>query len=316
MIDVHNLQIIKNNLEFFGFVKLPGFFSKEFHQILRSFDRIMEQHTQEFPHTGEERSLFWQCADSDEFLCSLMAQERLQRIVQTLMGDNFLYTGSSGNYYAGNTGWHSDDIFQHKRIKVSLYLDKLDASNGALRVIPGTHRPTDYNFKFLSMIGTSTKNFGVHGSEIPAVVIDIEPGDIIIFNQNLIHSSWGGNEKRKMISLNFHEKYTSERMAFLENYVEEMARFMKPRVFGDALLKSADPALARMTAPIREMEDIYLASLAQKKEEGAVPSRDILPDMSDSLDEEKIANEYIRPGAIGDDIRRHLQSRDAESQVK
>ena len=50
--------------------------------------------------------------------------------------------GSDGNYYVGDTAWHPDGLgeYLYGRIKVSFYLDGVQADTGCLRVIPGSHR--------------------------------------------------------------------------------------------------------------------------------------------------------------------------------
>jgi len=275
-----NLQQLKNHLNKFGFIKLPRFFLEELPLIVQSFDDIMHKHLAINPHDGKLRSVFWQCVDSSEYLTSLLATEKLSCIVRALVGNDFIYTGSSGNYYAGNTGWHTDDVPQHRRIKVAVYLETLTAKNGALRVIPGSHKANEENAELLTMLNSSYTSFGMHGSEIPAVAIDIEPGDIIVFDQNLIHSSWEGGEVRRMFSINFHQNYTPSSHELLEKYVREMSRFMRPKTFGEAVMNSNNPEILRMTAPIRSLEHVFARSLQERIDSGLKPERDINPDMS------------------------------------
>lgn len=297
---------VRNNLDKFGFVKLPGFFKEELPRILQEFSEIMARHLEKYPHDGKLRSVFWQCVDSSEYLTSLLVNQRLHEMVRALVGDDFIYTGSSGNYYAGNTGWHCDDITLHKRIKVAIYLENLMSENGALRFIPGSHKPTPENFELLTMLSSSKKSFGLHGSEIPAVAVDITPGDIVIFDQNILHSSWGGGEVRRMISMNFHQHYDDNLMPFLKNYIDEMARFMRPETFGPAIMHSKDDEILRMTAPIRDLEHIFASSLQKRLGEGAEPARDAFPDFSYNEDASVIVNEYARDGALGESVRKNI----------
>ena len=39
---------------------------------------------------------------------SLIDDPRIHALATTLLGDDFNYMGSDGNYYVGDTGWHSD----------------------------------------------------------------------------------------------------------------------------------------------------------------------------------------------------------------
>ena len=66
----------------------------------------------------------------------------------SLLGDGYTLSGGDGNFYSGDTGWHSDTqagfgmraktVCRH--LKIAFYLDEgLTASTGALRVVPGSH---------------------------------------------------------------------------------------------------------------------------------------------------------------------------------
>ena len=77
-----------------------------------------------------------------EYLCSLLDDERLHGVARAVCGDDYQYWNSDGNYYVGDTRWHSDGTLSNPVgfVKLALYLDPVDADSGALRVIPGSHR--------------------------------------------------------------------------------------------------------------------------------------------------------------------------------
>ena len=80
--------------------------------------------------------------DSHPDLCSLLDDPRIEGLATGLLGEDFNLMGSDGNYYAGDTHWHSDGGHQAGdpvHIKIALYLDTLAANSGSLRVIPGEH---------------------------------------------------------------------------------------------------------------------------------------------------------------------------------
>ena len=96
------------------------------------------------PHEGKARSCIVPFIDQTARLCALLDDARILGIATSLLGDDFNYMGSDGNYYVGDTGWHSDgwhSNFTH--IKIALYLDPLTRDTGAIRVIPGSHLPGD-----------------------------------------------------------------------------------------------------------------------------------------------------------------------------
>ena len=73
---------------------------------------------------------------------ALLDDPRILAIAKTLLGDDFNYMGSDGNFYVGDTRWHSDGghkLEDPMHIKIAFYLDPLTRDTGALRVIPGSH---------------------------------------------------------------------------------------------------------------------------------------------------------------------------------
>jgi ectoine hydroxylase-related dioxygenase (phytanoyl-CoA dioxygenase family) len=47
--------------------------------------------------------------------------------------------------------------------------------------------------------------FGVDREEIPAYVLETEPGDAVVWDYRTIHASFGGRQRRRLLSLNFKE---------------------------------------------------------------------------------------------------------------
>ena len=80
--------------------------------------------------------------DQHEYLCGLLDDPRIEGIGSALLGDDFNYTGSDGNYYVGDTRWHSDGYRDKKYVslKMAFYLDPVTRDTGCLRVVPGSHR--------------------------------------------------------------------------------------------------------------------------------------------------------------------------------
>lgn len=87
-----------------------------------------------------------------------------------------------------NMGWHTDsprDLFLGSRImpmlNVGLHLDDYPASNGGLRIIPGTHRQNLFNLLFRK------KYFIDNKPDREEVGFDINAGDLTIHNGKLWH---------------------------------------------------------------------------------------------------------------------------------
>ncbi len=132
-------------------------------------------------------------------LLSLIDDARLYDKLQQLLGERFVFCGSEGNHgVAGSPTahhWHADRPgaaeLGYLRIKVMLYLVPMTQDNGALRVIPGSHRAPLHQALLPFNQRHVEKDpifFGEHGSNIPAHVIETDPGDAVLFSQTLFHS--------------------------------------------------------------------------------------------------------------------------------
>ena len=120
------------------------------------------------------------------------------------MGENFNYAGGDGNYYSGSTGWHPDGNWgQLFAAKVAFYLDPLTRDTGAIRFIPGSHQPDHFVRQKQIDVNNSLDLFGISPREFPgSVVVETNPGDVVIFNHDLYHASFGGGTRRRMFTIN------------------------------------------------------------------------------------------------------------------
>lgn len=94
-------------------------------------------------------------------------------------------------------------MFHEHTVKFPIYLQSLDETNGALRLIPGSHKKAFHDV---------VTRFGPGGidndearkidemKETPAHVCKTEPGDVYAFECHIWHASWGGGMDRRMIS--------------------------------------------------------------------------------------------------------------------
>ncbi len=255
--------------EAFGFLAFPGLLSDCIDEIVDEFEGIWERRGG--GHKGQEhdeqrRSCIVPFIDQSERLCALLDDPRIHDIAASILGDDFNYAGSDGNFYAGDTQWHSDGWYSHHRsIKIALYLDPLTKDSGALRVIPGSHRAgEDYAQSLQEMIGNSQEHWGVQGSEVPAVALENQPGDVVCFNHNTKHSAFGGGGRRRMFTINLQQRYPEERIQELRDYIARGARFWVDRIYGETMIRTAGPE--RMVHLEQSMaNDGHLAELSRKK---------------------------------------------------
>ena len=82
-------------------------------------------------------------------------------------------------------------------------------SASRVRVIPGTNF---FNEKFaralrsrMNDVSKIEEEFGVDACDLPSVVLDTDPGDVVVWDFRTIHASFNGNKRRRLFSINFRE---------------------------------------------------------------------------------------------------------------
>ena len=262
----------------FGYLSFPSLMANCIDEIESAFETLWEEngggHNGQ-PHDGKARSCIAQFVDRSEQLSTILDDPRILGITKTLLGDDFNYMGSDGNYYVGDTGWHSDgwhDEILH--IKIAFYLDSLTRGTGSLRVIPGSHLPGDGYADLLSQhTNKSQELWGINGQQIPAVAFETQPGDIVCFNHNTKHAAFGGSSRRRMFTMNFCQRYPEDKLEDLRNYMSGGARFWVERGYGEAIIRTAGPE--RMQHLEQKLaNDGHLAELSrQARKTMSEPSR-------------------------------------------
>ena len=266
-------------IDTFGFLHFPGLLRDCIDEIIGAFEAVWAAHGgghDDKAHDGTERSCIVPFVDQSEYLCGLLDDPRIDGIIASLLGDDYNYLASDGNYYVGDTRWHSDAGWQRPIVyyKMAFYLDPLTRDTGALRVIPGSHRHEDgYAESLQRGLPGSEEAWGVHGSQVPAVALETEPGDVAVFHQGTKHSSWGGGARRRMFTLNFSARYTPEQLPMLRGEISKLARFWMDSVYGEAMLRTAGPERMRHLEQALANQD-HLPELSRAaREEMNEPSR-------------------------------------------
>ncbi|MCO4292940.1 phytanoyl-CoA dioxygenase family protein [Solitalea sp. MAHUQ-68] len=117
---------------------------------------------------------------SKELLFSLVYDERILHIVKTVMGVNDIFYFGDSSYQIGRglRGFHRDNVDRkfnegpdwnnenYGIIRLGIYLQDHKYHSGGLKIRPGSH---------LNESG-------------PAMFVDTEPGDLVIWNMRLLHS--------------------------------------------------------------------------------------------------------------------------------
>lgn len=262
----------------FGYLGLPGLLKDRIEEIIGEFQIIFQRRGGGHdgrPHDGRKRSCIVPFLDQSEMLCTLLDDPRIHGIAASLLGDDFNYMPSDGNYYSGDTGWHSDGWHKDIRhIKIAFYLDPLTRDTGCLRVIPGSHRIGDkFADELQAQLSQSPKNWALEGREVPAIALETQPGDILVFNHNLKHAAFGGNGWRRMFTMNLCQRYPETRVQELRDYLNGVSRFWVERAYGEIMINTAGPGRRRHLEQVMA-NDGHIAELSRKaRETMAEPSR-------------------------------------------
>ena len=255
----------------FGYLGLPGLVADRIDEIVREFDGVWEArgggHSGQ-KHDGKRRSCIVPFIDQSERLSALLDDPRILDAATSLLGDDFNYMGSDGNYYAGDTPWHSDGWHPTMRhIKMAFYLDPLTRDTGCLRVIPGSHHAEDgYARSLQQQIGKCGEVWDLHGRDIPAAALETQPGDLLIFNHNTKHAAFGGSGWRRMFTVNLCQRYPEDTLQDLRDYVSGMARFWVDRNYGEIMMRTAGSERRRHLEQVMA-NDGHLAELSRKARE-------------------------------------------------
>ena len=269
----------------FGFVVRKSLFSPdEMETISRVFDEVMDEDRKGQPFSGEKRHGVFACVELRPELRSLIDDDRIHGPMEQLLGPDYMWWGSDGNLYVGDTAWHSDAAepeMGHARIKIEFYLDAVTKDTGCLRVIPGSHRlPLHADLEPLRMRrviqtieeGRNTNEalkpfiemgldldkdaFGVESPELPGVALESEPGDVVFFEQHLYHGSWGGMTGRRMFTLNYFANPTTDQQlsqlgemhASSLGSMQAISFTKRSTLHEDELINSDRPRIQRMMA--------------------------------------------------------------------
>ena len=268
----------------FGYLAFPGHFADEIGDIIDAFEKVWADHGGGHdgrPHDHKHRSALVPFIDRDEYLCSLIDDPRIEGVVASLLGDDFNYTGSDGNFYVGDTQWHSDGYAAKKytSIKIAFYLDAVDRDSGCLRVIPGSHHYGDAFAEALHEAAPRSADsdpegaWGVTGAHVPAVPLESAPGDMVLFDHGVKHASFGGGTRRRMFTINFQERHAEEDLPALRDEIANLSNYWATRAYGETMIRTAGPGRMRHLEQRLENDDLLADLSRQAREKMGEPSR-------------------------------------------
>ncbi len=212
--------------ETFGYLSFPGLFADSIAAIQQEFEVVWSGQGGGHNHRNHDhrqRSCIGGFIDLSASLSKLLDDARVLGIAHDLVGEDFNYMGSDGNFYVGDTQWHSDGAHTEiLHIKIAFYLDRLTRDTGCLRVIPGSHLIGD---AYATALSSKLAEVGVAGKDIPSVALETKPGDVVLFNHNAKHASFGGDTRRRMFTMNLCQRYPDRLLPQFRESLKGAARF-------------------------------------------------------------------------------------------
>jgi hypothetical protein len=208
----------KTFFETFGFLHLPGLMKEDIGWIIDDYEAVWRSRP-DIVHGAKGKATSFPAlfVQQTPRLSSLIEHPRIESTLNMLLGDAWNINGGDGTLYDGDTGWHSDiaqglwkEESVARNVKVAFYLDPLTRDTGALRVIPGSHLYGDHFCEQLTKTLSDMKSLGISGAQVPALALECQPGDVVMFDHRLKHASFGGGKRRRLMNLNVMESIRNE----------------------------------------------------------------------------------------------------------
>ena len=267
-----------NHFEAFGFLVFRQLLSpEEIKRYSDEFNAAIERVRTDAEH-GEPAYHFGFFTNSNTpFIVSLMSDPRFVDAAEQLLGKPVLGVAPEGNFFVGDTRWHADGrTFGYTGVKFCVYPDPLNASNGALRVIPSSHRePLHQEMERAKALGISASDrepgeetqavFGVTPAEMPAYVFESKPGDVLVFRLPLWHGAFGGEVHRRQGAICFYEDPSDPAtVSAIQEQMRGNHRMLRRRMTDDPRVKdpSAIRVLPTLLAFVRQSESTSGGSAA------------------------------------------------------
>ncbi|MEZ4863599.1 MAG: phytanoyl-CoA dioxygenase family protein [Caldilineaceae bacterium] len=253
----------KHFFETFGYLVLPGLVQAQVGWITEEFEAVFRDRG--VVHDGTQRSVIVPFIDQRARLCTLLDLPAIVDLISGLIGDEFNYLGGDGNFYTGDTRWHSDGFHMvGTYLKVAFYLDPVTSTSGCLRVIPGSHRTDLRDTWDARKARDAATLWGIEQNQVPAVPLESQPGDVVAFNHNLMHAAFGGSKRRRMFTMNCcaHCETPAE-IQEMETFIAAKARFWVDHAHSELMRNTATPQRMRHLQQVLDHEG-HLPALSAK----------------------------------------------------
>ena len=196
--------------------------SEEIAQYSREFNTGLNAWIDGGQHDGKSRHYASLMEEKSPFIAGLAHDPRFADVAEQLLGKEVLAIAVDGNYMVGDTLWHPDTrALDYSAVKFCIYPDPLNESNGALRVIPGSHQDP-----FHSQISRDPETaYHLSQADVPSYTFESRPGDVLVFNVALWHAAFGGgNHRRQGVVVYYEDPDTSAATAAIQEQMRNNHR--------------------------------------------------------------------------------------------
>ncbi|MDH6222127.1 phytanoyl-CoA dioxygenase family protein [Streptomyces pseudovenezuelae] len=187
---------VVRQLEVFGFAHLRQVASDAVGGLERGFGKLIELSADS---ASSERVTRFDILTELPELGRISRSSWVRGICETYFARHHQVITSDANALVGDSYWHSDGFYNTPFLRFVLYLDAVTHDTGALRFLAGSHRADN------GWLGDPTRHvirhrqdLGLDGDDVPAVVVDSRPGDVIVFDTNVMHAAWNGDVRRQL----------------------------------------------------------------------------------------------------------------------
>ena len=250
----------KAHFDAFGFLMLRQLFSpEEIEEIREATVEVIRQQGGEEALSGDRYALMG-FMERHPRLYGLVDDDRIHEIPETLLGPDFYLSSTDGHMRSGDTPWHGRKVEDDENTygekgncKVAMYFDTLNEDNGALRVIPGSHRRPFADHLgplWLQEEDPGHEAFGTAATDVPCVVLDTQPGDVVVFTESVYHASFGGQARLQLTAQFGPNPTTDEEVRVLREMHDRFNWFLHP---AESYINSDRPRIRRMVSRLVEL---------------------------------------------------------------
>lgn len=169
-------------------------------ELDRAFVDALGDHFHDRPDEGGIAGHYLPVMSASRTPVSVGLVEHFHMVGQRLLGGRVLPAPAEAILFFDQAPWHDDTGFGVNAVKFAAYLEPLQASTGALRVLPGSQLDS---FRTLArdfdrrMMAQRSEEIPETVERLPGFVIETEPGDVIAFDLRLYHASIHGRDRRQ-----------------------------------------------------------------------------------------------------------------------